>query len=165
MFNNLGAKPRQGLAQRTFADVVDHRFGRGDSLRGWRPPSRNGGPARHRPLPQGKSVDASKAQVAIDAFNHNRGKMLQFEREAGFDPDYQCRRRVFGPRGAARRPFQRQRHGHGREPFADDILPIKDDLQFAETLPGKDRVDRRIDEIGQRPRPGRMMRAFRHAPL
>jgi hypothetical protein len=32
-------------------------------------------------------------------------------------------------------------------------------------LPGEDRVDRRIDEIGQRPRPGRMRRTFRHAPL
>jgi hypothetical protein len=142
MFDNLGAEPRQGIAQGTFADVLDHRFSRSHSLGGWGPFARRLRPARHRPLPQGKSVDAGKAQVAIDAFNHNRGKMLQFKREPGFDPHHQCRRRVLGPRGAAGRPFQRQRLGHGREPFADDILPIKDDLRLAEALPGEDRIDR-----------------------
>ncbi len=165
MFDNLGAKPRQRLAQRTFADVVDHRFGRGDCLGGWRPSSRNGGPARHRPLPQGNPVDAGKAQVAIDAFNHNRARCCNSSAKPTFrpgSPALPARARSARVRAAA---ISAPKARTWPRAFRRRYPPNKGRSATREALPGKDRIDHRADEIGQRPRPGRMRRTFRHAPL
>ena len=176
MFDNCGAEPRQrlraadaSLTSPTIASAAAATCASGGGAgRGLRAFLRS-----QRPLPQGDSVDAGKAEVpltrsiTIAARCCNSSAKPLSTRTTSVAGACSVRAGL-----AARRPFQRQRLRHGREPLADDILPIKDDLRLAETLPGKDRVDNRIDKIGQRrdqgprtQRRGNEAGVLRHAPL
>jgi hypothetical protein len=155
---DAGAETDQGVAQRLIADAADARRRSGQARFGWRlavwPRAL---PARERSLLQGNPPDAGKTQMGIDPLDDQRGEMLQFEREAGFDTDDEGGglEAALTPVPAALRPAQAERFRIGRQPRPDNLVPVEDNIGLAESLPGEDGIDRRADEIGERARPGK----------
>lgn len=163
-------EPRQSLSQSRLVDARDLRLGRRAQRCGGGPARLfAGAPALQGALFQGDPPDAIPAEVGVDTFDHRTREVLHFKRETTLDPDDERRRlmRFVVAARSPRRPAQLDGFRHGGKPFADDVVPVENEIGFAEALARENGANRRADEVGERARPRALAGPIRclHGPL
>lgn len=121
-----------------------------------------------RTLLQQEARDATPAEVGVDALDDNGSEMLQFQRESRFDTDHERRWGGAVVRRAvtfARGPLHFDRLRHGGESFADNLVPKQHETRLAKTLPSQNRIDRGLNDVGERPGPRGFSETVPHVPL
>jgi hypothetical protein len=162
-------KPDQCLPQWFVDAIADDRFRCRLGIFVERADATPGGERRgDRTLLQQEARDAMPAEVGIGALDDNGSEMLQFQRESRFDADNECRRGGAIFRSTVllpRRPLHFDRLRHRGEPLADNLVPKQPEIRLAKTLPSQNRIDRRLNEVGERPGPRVFSETVPHVPL
>lgn len=97
-------------------------------------------------------MQAQPAVMRVDALDHHRGEMLEFEGEGALHPHHQgagLRPPLRITAGTAR-PFELDRLAGSGEPGADDVRPRGEDVGGGESLRGKRRADTALDQFAER---------------